>query len=287
MPILHKNNSKLSQEKDDPWAGTNWIREHYNDDVHLPKKTWPAPLTANVNAEAQLEVDLFWSMRSPYSYLVLDRILWFHSNYNVNVNFRPIMPIAIRNPSFFKKSSVPWYRWEYDMVDAHRVAEFHGIPFRRPKPEPVTQDVYPLPEATLGIAKEQPMMWRLTRLSAAAQDQGKGLEFLNQVNRMIWDGSTDNWQDHVVEYMVLAGMDGEATDRDIAKNPDKYDAILDKNQVAHHDTGHGGVPNMAFRGEPFFGEDRFELLSYRLEQNGLTKRKMAIPPIVTKPRNMP
>jgi hypothetical protein len=29
---------------------------------------------------------------------------------------------------------------------------------------------------------------------------------------------------------------------------------------------------MAFRGEPFFGEDRFDLFFYRLKQNGLTKR---------------
>jgi len=29
---------------------------------------------------------------------------------------------------------------------------------------------------------------------------------------------------------------------------------------------------MVFEGEPFFGQDRFEMLQWRLEQNGLTRR---------------
>jgi 2-hydroxychromene-2-carboxylate isomerase len=112
-------------------------------------------------------------------------------------------------------------------------------------------------------------------LAAAAQDQGRGLEFLDKIHRMMWDGTTDNWPDFLIEYMDRAGMDGKATDADVKAHPDKYDAILDENGVAQHATGHGGVPNMAFRGEPFFGEDRFDLFFYRLRQNGLTRRSDA------------
>ncbi|MDJ0692251.1 MAG: hypothetical protein QNJ41_27640 [Xenococcaceae cyanobacterium MO_188.B32] len=50
----------------------NWIREHYDDDLHPPQKPLSAPLTANVTSKAPLEVDLFWSMRSPYCYLALE-----------------------------------------------------------------------------------------------------------------------------------------------------------------------------------------------------------------------
>jgi hypothetical protein len=44
---------------------------------------------------------------------------------------------------------------------------------------------------------------------------------------------------------------------------------------------------MIFRGEPYFGQDRFDHLFYRLRQNGLTKREAAISPLATKPLRWP
>ena len=35
---------------------------------------------------------------------------------------------------------------------------------------------------------------------------------------------------------------------------------------------HWGVPTMVFNDEPFFGQDKIELLIWRLKQNGLTAR---------------
>jgi hypothetical protein len=57
----------------------------------------------------------------------------------------------------------------------------------------------------------------------------------------------------------------------VISESDKFDAILDKKAVDQHATSHCGVPNMAFRGEPFFGEDRINLFFYCLKQKGLTK----------------
>ena len=36
---------------------------------------------------------------------------------------------------------------------------------------------------------------------------------------------------------------------------------------------HWGVPTMVFEGEPFFGQDKIELLLWRMQQKGLGKRK--------------
>ncbi len=47
--------------------------------------------------------DLFWSFRSPYCYLTLDRILAVGREYEVGVNVRPVYPLAIRSPEFFKR----------------------------------------------------------------------------------------------------------------------------------------------------------------------------------------
>jgi hypothetical protein len=51
--------------------------------------------------------------------------------------------------------------------------------------------------------------------------------------------------------------------------------------------GHGGVPLMIFRGEPFFGQGRFGEFFWRLRQNGLTERIESRGPITAMPRRWP
>jgi 2-hydroxychromene-2-carboxylate isomerase len=43
-----------------------------------------------------LEHDLFWSFRSPYSYLVTPRLIELEREYDVKTNVRPVYPIAVR-----------------------------------------------------------------------------------------------------------------------------------------------------------------------------------------------
>ncbi|MGI9523472.1 MAG: hypothetical protein ACR2PG_17720 [Hyphomicrobiaceae bacterium] len=45
-----------------------------------------------------------------------------------------------------------------------------------------------------------------------------------------------------------------------------------QNERDAHASGDGGVPYDIFRGEPFWGHDRFETLVWRPKQNGLSKR---------------
>ena len=41
-------------------------------------------------------VDVYWSFRSPYSYLVTPDLLQLEKEFDVNVNLRVVLPIAIR-----------------------------------------------------------------------------------------------------------------------------------------------------------------------------------------------
>ena len=52
----------------------------------------------------------------------------------------------------------------------------------------------------------------------------------------------------------------------------RVDAEVAANQAALEAAGHWGVPTMVFEGEPFFGQDRFDVLVWRLKQRGLRKR---------------
>jgi 2-hydroxychromene-2-carboxylate isomerase len=250
-----------------------FITDHFTDGVHPPKIKMPAPLTVKVTADNPLEYDLYWSMRSPYSYLVLDRILALNEHYNVKMTFMPTLPIAVKSGGF---PGAPWYRWNYDMIDQHRVAKRLGIVFRRPRPEVVIQDTWPPYEVSLNIPKgeqNQPLVYLISRCAAAAKMQDKGGEFLDHVSHMMWDGTVDDWPEHLAEYMTRAGMDGENVLADVKASPKKYDDVL-LNVVgqAKSKTGSGGVPEMVFRGEPFFGQDMFDSFFWRLAENGLTRK---------------
>ncbi|MBX3528190.1 MAG: DsbA family protein [Rhodoblastus sp.] len=214
-----------------------------------------------------LSVDLFWSFRSPYSYLALPKTMRIVQQYDLEVNARPVYPLAVRVPGFFKKANPNFAR--YVVLDSFRVSQMEGIPFRFPQPDPIDQNM-----ATLDVAPEQPRIRRLTRLGAAAQEAGKGLAFINEVATTLWNGEVTGWDqsDHLARAAERAGLDLAALDAAIAADPDHYEKIIAGNEAAHAASNHWGVPCFVYKGEPFFGQDRIDLLVWRLKQNGLQER---------------
>jgi 2-hydroxychromene-2-carboxylate isomerase len=214
-----------------------------------------------------LSIDLFWSFRSPYSYLATPRLVAMEREYDLSIQVRPVYPLAVRSGEFFGQVNPLWI--PYLMRDTYRLSQMLGLPYRWPRPDPVVVD-----PATRAATPNQPYIHRLTRLGCAAAEAGHGLPFLEEVSRVIWSGEVDNWQDgdHLAKAAARAGLDLAELDAKIAAAPDNYEAIIQANQAAHREAGHWGVPTMAFEGEPFFGQDRIDVLLWRLKQNGLAKR---------------
>lgn len=214
-----------------------------------------------------LSVDLFFSFRSPYSYLALPKTVRLAADYDVTVHLRPVYPIAVRIPGFFKRANPQFAR--YVVLDSIRVAKHENIPFRFPRPDPIVQDM-----ATLDVAAHQPYIHRLTRLGAAAQAEGRALPFIDAISRVLWDGSVAGWNegDHLTRAATAAGFDLAAMDAAIAADPDRYEQIIHGNEQAHAASGHWGVPTFVFENEPFFGQDRIDLLIWRMESKGLKRR---------------
>ena len=52
-----------------------------------------------------LSFDLFWSFRSPYSYLATPRLIEISQRYDVDVRLRPVYPLAVRVDGFFKRQN--------------------------------------------------------------------------------------------------------------------------------------------------------------------------------------
>ena len=63
-----------------------------------------------------------------------------------------------------------------------------------------------------------------------------------------------------------------ASDNAAGIHPDVLAAIVEANQADQRAAGHWGVPMTVFNNEPFFGQDRFDQLKWRLEQQGLRRR---------------
>jgi len=215
-----------------------------------------------------LSVDLFFSFRSPYSYLALPKTLQLVADYDLNVTLRPVYPLAVRVPGFFKRTNPQFAR--YVVRDSSRVAQHENIPFRFPRPDPIVQDM-----TTLDVAEHQPYIHRLTRLGAAAQLEGRSLAFTDAISRVLWGGSITGWNegDHLASAASAAGFNLAAMDAAITADPDRYERVIAANEQDHAASGHWGVPTFAFENEPFFGQDRIDLLVWRMESKGLSRRE--------------
>ena len=61
-------------------------------------------------------------------------------------------------------------------------------------------------------------------------------------------------------------------DQTVLDETQRLESVIEKNQADHNAVGHWGVPTCAFEGEPFFGQDRLDVLLWRLKQHGLSRR---------------
>lgn len=229
--------------------------------------------------DGHFTVPVFWSMRSPYCYIALDRCLEYQRKYNLTLELVPIWPIAIKDPHSFVVMKDMHYRLPYQNVDLFRAAAFHGVQLVYPNPDPVKQQ--PAPDSPYGkIApfEEQDAIKFLTYTAIGAAEMGKGWDYLNMVMRTVWNGETVPWDQDDYKYIKqaiqLAGIDSEALVMDVRKNPDKYQALADRNTERQKENTcqHTGVPLFVFNGEPFFGQDRMDMLIWRLKTHGLTER---------------
>jgi 2-hydroxychromene-2-carboxylate isomerase len=214
-----------------------------------------------------LAVDVFWSFRSPYSYLATGRLVDLARRFHVEVRVRPVLPIAVRIPGFFDRVNPLWP--PYLLRDTMRIAESLGIPFGWPRPDPIVQDW-----TTRQVAAEQPYIFRLTRLGQLAAERGRGLAFVDEVSRLVWSGTVVGWHEgtHLAAAAARAACDLAEMDGAIVREGTRLDAAIGANQDALEAAGHWGVPTMVFEGEPFFGQDRIDLLVWRLRQHGLRAR---------------
>ena len=205
-------------------------------------------------------LEIYYSFRSPYSYLAVDRLAAIARDYPVEVDFRPVRPLALREPDFFERAREQFL--PYLFRDVLREAQRLGLVVAPPNPDPVDMDM-----AGGKVAPDQPIMDRLMALGVAAAEAGEGLAFAQAVGRVVW-GGVENWheEDALRKTLANAGLDLDALSAWGAANGERLQQIIARNEAAQLEQ-HWGVPLMVLDGEPFFGQDRIDALVWRLEQS--------------------
>lgn len=191
-------------------------------------------------------IEYFFSFRSPYSYLSGPRTFALADAYEVEVDFRGVLPMMMRG------QSVPRAKQLNTLRDVDREARRLGMPFGR------IHD--PLGDAAV----------RCLTVSELAKDLGREPQFVLAASRMIWaeaiDMATD---DGLRQACEAAGLDWSACES--ALGDPALEARVQANTDALLELGQWGVPVFSFRGERFWGQDRIEDLETVLRESGLGK----------------
>ena len=123
---------------------------------------------------------------------------------------------------------------------------------------------------TLEIAREHPYIYRLSSLGIEAQRRWRGVEFAAEVARLLTGGTRD-WHlgDHLEQAAARAGLN--LAEMEQAIEGGTHHEEIEANQQRLEESGHWGVPTYVFNNEPFFGQDRIDLLRWRLDQHNLSR----------------
>jgi 2-hydroxychromene-2-carboxylate isomerase len=204
--------------------------------VLRPRTPEPEPLPVE---DGLVPLRFYFSFRSPYSYLALDRVLELAARYPVRLDFRPVRPMVARG------LAVPRAKQLYIVFDAKREAERLGIEFGRIC-DPLGAGV----ENCLAIFEH-------------AEAAGKAGEFLRSAMRGAWAEGLDLADPGDLERVVVrAGLDWSQA-REVL-DADGWKARADANAVALNKLDLWGVPSFQLGEYAAWGQDRLAIIEDKL-----------------------
>lgn len=197
---------------------------------------------ARLVATDRVPLELWFSFRSPYAYLALDRIAELCERYPIDLTLRPVLPMVERG------IPAPTIKRLYIVRDAKREADRLGIPFGT-LADPLGAGV----EHCMAIARH-------------AIARGQGLAFLRSAARGIWAEARD-----VADYVDLrfvverAGLDWDEARAAIAD--DGWKAWASTAAADLETIGLWGVPSYRAGEWTGWGQDRLPMLEDRLRRH--------------------
>lgn len=179
--------------------------------------------------------DFYFSFRSPYSYLALERTFAFADRHELKLNIKLVLPMVMRG------LAVPRAKRFYILKDAAREAERYGIPFGW-----ICDPV--------GVGVERCMAG-----FACATKHNREREYLLSAARMIWSEGGDVANRRGLSAVVeRAGLDWSEFQTYLSD--ESWRSIAEQNQTDLFELGLWGVPVFRIGDTIVWGQDRFDFL---------------------------
>lgn len=198
------------------------------------------PATVPSRAQSLPPIELFYSFRSPYSYLALGRLAAIADAFGLRLDIRPVLPMVMRG------LKVPRAKLLYIATDAKREAGRLNIPFAKFS-DPV------------GAGAE-----RCMAVFAYAKKEGREREFVLAAGNAIWneavDVATDKGMRRVAEQAGLFWPEVAA-----AMSDEGWRNAVERNRKAMTEIGLWGVPTFKLGDVALWGQDRAWLLARQIE----------------------
>ena len=219
------------------------VGEGLDDHALAPSLAMPAP----VAGAAPIEVELFFSYRSPYSYVGLERAVAISESYGLVLKLQPVLPMVMRG------LSVPTDKRVYIVRDAKREADAHGIPFGKIA-DPVGVGI----ERVLAVHVHAERAESADRAGRAGR-AGLTLRFARAAMAAIWARGVDVATDEGLALVAAdAGLDADFV-RD-ALADDSWRDVVERHRDAMYEAGLWGVPTFRVGNFATWGQDRLPLV---------------------------
>jgi 2-hydroxychromene-2-carboxylate isomerase len=178
---------------------------------------------------------MYWSLRSPYSYLAIIRATQLAKHYKTKLVIKPVLPMVMR------RMSVPKDKTSYIARDVKRESLLYGIEFGRIA-DP------------LGAGVE-----RCYSVYQYALSKGKGNELLQAWATSVWSQGIDSATDSGVKKIIeKVGLPWDQV-KPLLGNSD-WRVWAQENLAELYGQNLWGVPSLIYGGCKAFGQDRIDMI---------------------------
>jgi 2-hydroxychromene-2-carboxylate isomerase len=201
-----------------------------------------------IQNDGRLSLEIFPSLRSPYTAMIFDRSLQLAESVGIPVTIRPVLPMVMRG------APVPAAKGLYIMLDTLREAEHIEAPFGNMY-DPVGRAV------ERGFA-----LWPFAR------DKGRGKEFISAFLKAAFvDGRPTGTDEGLRRVTEAAGLSFDEA-RPSLENEGWREELENNRRTMYDELGLWGVPSFRLRGpgnEPdlcVWGQDRLWLVAAEIRR---------------------
>lgn len=188
-----------------------------------------------ISGLSDVPIEMYWSIRSPYSYIGIVRVRQLANYYKVPLIVKPVLPMIMR------RMSVPKNKTRYIARDVSREANQYKIPFGCIS-DPLGQGVE-----------------HCYALYEFAQSHGKGIEFLESYARGVWsEGIRSDTAVGIQTIVERVGLNWKEAEPLLKGND--WRAWAQSNLAELYSDNLWGVPSFKYGDITVFGQDRIDCI---------------------------